>query len=92
MDMSSNVPHEIKVVYINRRKLDLIECNKALETGDFLFLEKVGHQVKGNAQSFGYDFLASYGVDLETAAKSKDLSRAKTIVFEFNKAVEKIKI
>ena len=92
MYSSSNVPHDKKVVYINRRKSDLIECNRALETGDFTFLEKIGHQIKGNAQSFGFDSLAPIGVALENAARSQDLPRTKTIVFKLSKAIENIVI
>ena len=92
MSIDPNVPYEMKVVYIQRRKSDLIECNKALESGDFSFLEKVGHQVKGNAQSFGFDELSPIGIALESAARSKDLERAKRIVKEFNEAVEGIQV
>lgn len=92
MSIDSRVPHEMKVVYIQRRKSDLVECNKALEAGDFSFLEKVGHQVKGNAQSFGFDQLSPIGIELEDAAKSKDLNRAKLIVKEFSKAVDAIQL
>lgn len=92
MSIDSKVPHEMKVVYIQRRKSDLIECNKALETGDFTFLEKIGHQVKGNAQSFGFDALSPLGIALESAARAKDLTKATSIVKQFNEAVASIQL
>lgn len=92
MSIDSNVPYEMKVVYIQRRKADIEECLKAIDAENFSFLEKIGHQVKGNAQSFGFDELSPLGIALEIAAKTKDLPKAKSIVLQFSKTVEEIKI
>ncbi len=92
MSIEPIVPHEMKVVYIQRRKTDFVELNKAIENGDFSFLEKIGHQVKGNAQSFGFDELSPVGIALEKAAKSKDLAQAKTIVKRFGEIVHSIQL
>ncbi len=90
MSFSNTIPHEMKVIYIQRRIADIIECNKAIETGDFAFLEKVGHQVKGNAQSFGFDELSPIGIALEEAAKSRNIPGLKKIVQDFDSAVDNI--
>ncbi|MBL7543346.1 MAG: Hpt domain-containing protein [Bdellovibrionaceae bacterium] len=90
MPLSTQIPHEMKIVYIQRRIADLAECNKAIESGDFSFLEKIGHQVKGNAQSFGFDALSPLGIALETAAKSRDIPTLRKVVDDFTHAVEHI--
>lgn len=92
MFMESVASHKMKVVYIQRRKSDFTECMKAIESGDFSFLEKVGHQVKGNAETFGFDELSPIGIALESAAKSKDLAMAKKIVKQFGDIIESIRI
>jgi HPt (histidine-containing phosphotransfer) domain-containing protein len=81
----------MKVVYIQRRLSDLAECNKAIESGDFSFIEKVGHQVKGNAQSFGFDILSPIGIEMEAAAKAGHIDSIKKAVLDFGTAVENIK-
>lgn len=90
MSFSNQIPHEMKVVYIQRRLSDFAECNRAIETGDFSFLEKVGHQVKGNAQSFGFDALSPIGVALEAAAKERNIENIKKAVHDFGTAVANI--
>lgn len=90
MTYNDGIPHEMKVVYIQRRLADIAECNKAIETGDFSFLEKIGHQVKGNAQSFGFDDLSPIGIALEEAAKEKNVSTLKKLVQDFSSTVSHI--
>jgi HPt (histidine-containing phosphotransfer) domain-containing protein len=87
-----DVPEEFRIAYIHRRKADFIECLKALESCDFDFLEKIGHQVRGNAQSFGFDELSPVGTNLEKAAKAKDLSMARKIVENFGEILSTINI
>lgn len=90
MSLNPEVPHEMKIVYIQRRVADLKECNKAIEAGDFAFLETIGHQIKGNAQSFGFDSLSPIGIALENAAKARNIPELKKIVSDFTYAVEHI--
>ena len=90
MSFSNQIPHEMKVVYIQRRLSDFAECNRAIETGDYSFLEKVGHQVKGNAQSFGFDSLSPIGIALEAAAKERNVDNIKKAVQDFGTAVANI--
>lgn len=92
MSIDSSVPHEMKVVYIERRKSDFLELNKAIEKGDFSYLEKIGHQVKGNAQSFGFDELSPIGIALENAGKTKDLQKAKSVIKEFGDTINSIQL
>ena len=90
MSYNPQVPHEMKVIYIQRRLSDLEECRRAIESGDFPFLEKIGHQVKGNAQSFGFDSLSPIGIELEKAAKDRDIPNLKKAVDDFTVAVAHI--
>jgi len=66
------VPDEMKIRYFERRKRDLDECIKNLKSGNLHFIEKVGHQLKGNGVTFGYPELSEIGGELEVAAQSGD--------------------
>ncbi len=68
------VPDEIMIRYLERRKRDVEDCIEHLKSGDVRFIEKVGHQLKGNGVTFGYPELSSIGIELETAAQSGDKS------------------
>ena len=78
-----DIPEEMKVKYIERRKQDYEACLKALETNDFETFLRIGHQLKGNAASFGYDDLGLIAAALENAAKAQDLSLIKNLVSQF---------
>jgi HPt (histidine-containing phosphotransfer) domain-containing protein len=63
------VPDEMLVKYRQRRQRDLEDCVRHVREGKMNFIEKVGHQLKGNALTFGYPELSLIGEELEAAAK-----------------------
>ncbi len=58
--------------YLARRETDLIDCKAAFESQDLKVLERIGHQMKGNGATFGFDELSSIGALLEQGARSQD--------------------
>lgn len=77
------LPHELRVSYYNRRLDDYAGCLKAIEAQKTDFLETVGHQMRGNAEPYGFNELAVIGKDLEIAAKAKDWQAIKSLVEKF---------
>lgn len=69
-----DIPYEIRVKYLERRKNDLQDCKNALEKMDFETFIRVGHQVKGNASTYGFDDLGTIAIAIEDSALKKDLS------------------
>lgn len=78
-----DIPEEMKAKYIERRKQDYATCVDALKNNDFETFLRIGHQLKGNAASFGFDDLGLIAAELETAAKVKDLSQIKNLLTKF---------
>ncbi len=66
------LPAETILRYIERRRTDLDVCRSALQTGDFSKVETIGHQLKGNAATFGFPDLGLVGADIEKAGKDRD--------------------
>jgi HPt (histidine-containing phosphotransfer) domain-containing protein len=81
------VPDDMKLRYFERRKHDLDECVRHLQSGDFTFIEKVGHQLKGNGVTFGFPELADIGTELEKAAREGDLGFVSNAVGKFSEWV-----
>jgi HPt (histidine-containing phosphotransfer) domain-containing protein len=79
------IPEEARIKYIERRKVDLENCKKALQQQDFDTLARVGHQVKGNAATFGYDQLSTIAIDLEAFALKKDTKGLDSVLARFTK-------
>ncbi len=82
------VPEEMLNRYFDRRKRDLEECVKHLREGKLNFIEKVGHQLKGNAVTFGYPELSEIGKELEVAAQEGSLEELNVVIEKFRDWVE----
>ncbi|WP_409478936.1 Hpt domain-containing protein [Pseudobdellovibrio sp. HCB154] len=81
------VPVEARQKYLERRKQDVVASKEALSKQDYSFLERLGHQVKGNAITFGFDELTNIAVAIEQAAKAKNITQLQTLIEQFESAV-----
>lgn len=73
------VPVELKLNYLNRRIQDIQKLKECLEQDDYSLALKLGHQVKGNADTFEFPQMAIFGVEIERAAKIKDKVKVMTL-------------
>lgn len=90
MTSKIDVPAEIRLKYIERRQKDVQDCRQALAAEDYDVLTRVGHQLKGNATTFGYNELADIAADIEEAALKKDQARLGELLLRFTTYVEKM--
>ena len=58
---------------------------------DFKMLETIGHQIKGNALSFGFDSLAPIAASLEEHARQKDATQIEADINSFASCLEQLK-
>lgn len=77
------VPEDLLQRYVSRRCEDVRNCLGFLENKNFEQLEKLGHQFKGSALTFGFQDLSSIGRDLESAAQEQDQQRCLVAVAAF---------
>lgn len=68
-----DIPQDLKNRYLERRRKDIVTFEGAVLSRDFAVLERMGHQIKGNAVSFGYPELESIGRDIEILARDQNL-------------------
>lgn len=78
------VPHEMLSRYIKRRKEDLEICLMSLKHKNYSVLEKVGHQLKGNGETFGHADLSLIGTKLEKAAANKNTHELESTLNDFS--------
>jgi HPt (histidine-containing phosphotransfer) domain-containing protein len=78
-----DVTLEMRQNYLKRRRDEYAKCLIEIENKKITFLETIGHQMKGNAQPFGFDELATIGNELEKAAKVSDWQSIKACVEKF---------
>jgi HPt (histidine-containing phosphotransfer) domain-containing protein len=84
------IPLKLKQNYIRRRQEDVVNCETALKISDFKTIEVIGHQMKGNGASFGFDAIAKLGEQMETAAKNKKAEELSVLLGKFNEVVSEI--
>lgn len=81
---------ELVPEYLKNRKAELGELRKFVENSDYKKIETIGHRLKGNAKSYGFEDLGKLGSLLETASKNKDLSQAVTIIGDMEKLLDQV--
>jgi HPt (histidine-containing phosphotransfer) domain-containing protein len=89
--MEIEIPPEARAKYLERREKDLEGCQTAIANLDFPFIERVGHQIKGNASTFGYAPLASIGEQMEAQALEKNTTSLKQSIEAFAAYLKQIK-
>ncbi len=84
------IPAEIILKYIERRKKDLVLCKIALKEKNFLKISEIGHQIKGNASSFGFKELEIIAIELEDSALHENISKTIIALELFAKTVDRL--
>lgn len=79
-----DVPLDYLSRYKERRKKDLELCLCNLQNLNFIEIEKMGHQLKGNGLTFGYPDLSSIGSHLEKAAGEQNIPKVEQAIKEFS--------
>lgn len=85
------VPIESQIKYLQRRTAEISQIKSSLTSDpDWELVKKVGHQIKGNAATFGFAPLAEYGKSLEAAAAGLDISGVRLISGQLEQEVQRL--
>lgn len=85
MSIAMTIPEEMRRKYLERRERDYKILVETLAAGDYSEFIKQGHQLKGNAATFGYDELAEVGKRMEIAGANSDPALAEACLDELRK-------
>lgn len=78
------IPQEVRQRYLERRKKDLLTLKSALQSKCYDDFKRIGHQLKGNAASFGYLDLEKLAIQLENVSlNGTDSLLAAQLVHQF---------
>jgi HPt (histidine-containing phosphotransfer) domain-containing protein len=66
------IPDDLRQRYLQRRLQDVAALSEAVKICNFDLFKQVGHQIKGNALTFGYKELEKIAENLEQAGDAKD--------------------
>jgi len=83
MDADMIIPEDARQRYLERRKTDIQTLKDSLSRSSFEEFKRIGHQLKGNAISFGYPDLEKIAIQLEAAGDSQNVTAATDLVTAF---------
>jgi HPt (histidine-containing phosphotransfer) domain-containing protein len=78
--------------FLTRKHADLLTLKGALETGDLSTIGALGHKIKGEGGSFGFDAMSDIGAELEMAGKTGDRESARVLVSDLSEYLGKIDV
>jgi HPt (histidine-containing phosphotransfer) domain-containing protein len=81
MEFAMKIPESLRKKYIEHRAHDAEDLAVSLEGGRFDVLARVGHQLRGNASTYGYEHLADLGRKMEHAVESGSLTEGKECLY-----------
>ena len=79
---------ELVPEYLKNRKAEISELRRLVEKADYKKIETIGHRLKGNAKSYGFEELGKLGGRLETASKEKNPTHAAEIISAMEQLLE----
>lgn len=66
--------------YLERKKKQATGILKALEAGDYQWIESVAHRLYGSGSAYGLDAVSVFGDKLEQAARERNAMRIRGLV------------
>jgi CheY-like chemotaxis protein/HPt (histidine-containing phosphotransfer) domain-containing protein len=86
-DLSDLIPG-----FIARKREDVATLSTAAAQNDYETLSKIGHRLKGEGGSYGFDAISEIGSAIEQAAKSRDLAGVRRGAGELSTYLESVEI
>jgi HPt (histidine-containing phosphotransfer) domain-containing protein len=78
--------------FLTRKRADLQTLKSALESGDLDAIGALGHKIKGEGGSFGFDTMSEIAAALEATAKRGDRESARQLISDLSDYLEKIEV
>lgn len=77
-----------RLMYLNRRKMEIEELKQGLQHDDFDVAVNIGHRLKGNGETFGFPAIGQIGIEMEQAGKTKDKEKLQETIDLLTENVE----
>lgn len=91
---SYNIPEELLDIipgYLDRRGQDIQELKAALKSEDFVTVKAIGHKLKGNGASYGFENISNLGLELMNASDKQSKQDVFQLTSDLENEVTEIK-
>ena len=85
---SMEIMKEQKLVYLTRRKSEIIQLKESLNQNSFELSQIIGHRLKGHGETFGFPQISVIGITMENAANEKNIEKLKEAIESLDENVE----
>jgi HPt (histidine-containing phosphotransfer) domain-containing protein len=86
-DLSDLIPG-----FLSRKRVDLGAIVRATDAADYGALAAIGHKIKGEGGSYGFDAITEIGAAIEAAANARDLPALRRCAQEFEQFLDSVEI
>ena len=76
--------------FLDNRKTDVVEMNKALEHSDFEAIRVTGHNLRGCGTGYGFVPITDIGTVIEQAATEQDAMAIKKAIMELSDYLDNV--
>jgi HPt (histidine-containing phosphotransfer) domain-containing protein len=77
-----------KLVYLTRRQTEVSQLKQSLVEDSFELAIMIGHRLKGHGETFGFPHISDIGVQMELAAKEKNMTKLREMVKSLDESIE----
>lgn len=86
-DLSDLIPG-----FLSRKRADLEAIVRATDAADYDTLAAIGHKIKGEGGSYGFDAITDAGAAVEAGAKARDLPALRRCAQELEEFLDSVEI
>lgn len=89
---SNEAERRLLARYLERKREDLSQLERAIETEDFALIRRIGHNLAGSGAAYGLLRISVLGRQIEGAAENRSATDAAATVAELSRFVSRISI
>jgi HPt (histidine-containing phosphotransfer) domain-containing protein len=87
MDLQDLIPS-----FLENRRNEIESVERALATGDFEFVRRLAHTLKGICRPYGFVPLEEMSIRLEAAGEAEEAAEVRLIIGEMRAYVENVEV
>jgi HPt (histidine-containing phosphotransfer) domain-containing protein len=78
--------------FLNNRRRDMADIETAIARGDFEFIRRSAHTLKGICRPYGFIYLETLSKRLEVAGQQENMEDVKNIAVEMAEYLDKVQV
>lgn len=86
-DLSDLIP-----AFLEHKQADVDRIIAAADSEDYTELGSIGHKIKGEGGSYGFDAITRIGAEVEACAKARDLAAVRRCAHDLRAYIDSVEV